>query len=166
MAATVVMIMESLQGMAHKYDYSIIGHSGETHNLPLVRFGSPPRNRKEKWDIIDRIYAHAMYCSSGDNTLSSTIYAIQDVVKEHADDYFVFVLSDANIAGYGISPKTMAKALMADKKVNSYAIFVTADPAAEQIRRSLPSGRAHLVTDTRKIPGIFKQLFRATMSNL
>jgi hypothetical protein len=35
--------------------------------------------------------------------------SIQKIVKEEADDYFVIILSDANIGQYNISPGTIAK---------------------------------------------------------
>lgn len=44
-----------------------------------------------------------------DNTVSATAYAIKDIVKEEADDYFVVVLSDANIQQYSINPEDIAK---------------------------------------------------------
>jgi len=44
-----------------------------------------------------------------DKTVSATSYAIKDIVKEEADDYFVVVLSDANIQQYSINPEDIAK---------------------------------------------------------
>ena len=44
LCATVVMLMEALAGLEHKYQYEVIGHSGETFELPLVNFGRPPTN--------------------------------------------------------------------------------------------------------------------------
>jgi hypothetical protein len=39
------------------------------------------------------MYFNALYCASGDNTLASIEIAVQDIVKQPADDYFVFALS-------------------------------------------------------------------------
>jgi hypothetical protein len=43
--------MESLDGYSHKYQYSIVGHSGDSAEIPLVDFGKPPQNRKVR--ILD-----------------------------------------------------------------------------------------------------------------
>ncbi len=63
-----------------------------------------------------------MSCSTGDNTLPATALAVKEVVSPRglagswsalpgmapvapADDYFVFVFSDANLGRYGTDPK-------------------------------------------------------------
>eukprot|EP00913_Durusdinium_trenchii_P006748 g6344.t1 len=100
LCATMVMIMESLCGLEHKYIYEIIGHSGE----------SEPGH--------------------------------------DADDYFVFLISDANLRGYGISAEDLAMALTGEVKVNAHAIFIAEPDAAEEMRRCMPQGHAHLVMET------------------
>ena len=80
------MLMEALAGLDHKYVYEIIGHSGETHHLPFVEFGMPPRNRRERLAVVNGMVNHAAECSSGDNTLAAGSRAIRDVRKEEADD--------------------------------------------------------------------------------
>ena len=67
------------------------------------------------------IQAHASY---KDNTLGAVSFAIQDIVKEDADDYFVVILSDANIAQYNIHPDDIAKALKADDRVTAQMVFI------------------------------------------
>jgi hypothetical protein len=52
------------------------------------------------------------------------------------------MLSDANLAMYGISPKSLATALMSDPMVNSYAIFIAGEAAAEALKREMPVGHA------------------------
>ena len=42
---------------------------------------------------------HAATCRSGDTTLVAGEDAIEAVVAEPADDYFVFLVSDANLQG-------------------------------------------------------------------
>ena len=77
---------------------------------------------------VDRQYSH-----SGDHTLEATDRAIkvptqtgllmarrrpkytvcvQDVLRKPADEYYVFVVSDADLARYGISPAAWNKILM------------------------------------------------------
>lgn len=52
-----------------------------------------------------------MYVSFIDNTLGATAHSIKQVVEEEGDDYFVVVLSDANITQYNIHPKDIAKGI-------------------------------------------------------
>ena len=86
--------MESLKDLEHKYQYEIVGHSGETHCLPLVEMGKPPLNRAERLQVITKMIDHSSRCSSGDNTLAAGTRAVSYVLKEEADDYFVFLISD------------------------------------------------------------------------
>ena len=52
------------------------------------------------------------------------------------------MLSDANLAMYGVSPKSLATALMSDPMVNSYAIFIAGEAAAEALKQEMPVGHA------------------------
>jgi hypothetical protein len=87
------------------------------------------------------------------------MHAIDDVVQQEADDYYVYLLSDANLASYGVSPKTLAKCLMADEKVNAYAIFIAGEATAEQVKLAMPVGHVHTCLDTKDLPRIFKETF-------
>lgn len=160
MAATSVMIMESFAGFGHKYDYSIVGHDGESPLIPFVEFGKPPRDQKERLGVIEMMFWNASFCMSGDNTLAATELAIKEVIREEADDYFVFVLSDANFDAYGISAATLVPVLTADVRVNTYAIFIAGDA---KIIGALPPGRGFACLDTSKLPGIFKQIFASAL---
>ena len=60
---------------------------------------------------------HAATCSSGDNTLASSVRAVREVRNAEADDFFVFLISDANIEIYGVTPEVLADALMNDHEV-------------------------------------------------
>ena len=71
MCAIAVMIMEAFSGLEHKYSYTISGHSGESHDVDLVREGMPPRNKAERLEVVQAMYEHASFCHSGDNTLAS-----------------------------------------------------------------------------------------------
>ena len=44
-----------------------------------------------------------------DNTLGAVSHSVKEIVKEEADDYFVVVLSDANITQYNIHPNDIAR---------------------------------------------------------
>ena len=102
------------------------GHSGAAVEVPLVLAGSPPRDREARLDVVNRIYEHVSYVKSGDNTLASALAAVQQVTEQPGDDYFVFLLSDAMLEQYNVSPQNLADALLIDPRVNSYCIFIGA----------------------------------------
>jgi len=160
--ATTVMIIEAFHGFTHKYDYSIVGHSGETPEEVFVEFGKPPRTPAERYNVLRSMYA-ATRCQSGDNTLAGSIRAVQQVVAEPGDDYFVFVLSDANLAGYGVSARALTKALCSDKRVNSFVVFIADDGVAKSIQQNMPAGRVHIVLDTAELPKLFKEMFQSSL---
>ena len=165
LCATVVMLMEALAGLEHKYIYEIVGHSGETHHLPFVDFGTPPRNSKERLAVVQGMVQHAAECSSGDNTLAAGSRAVRDIRSEEADDYFVFLISDANLEGYGVSAENLALALTSDPVVNAYAVFIAEPEVAKEMTERMPSGRAHLVLENDGMPMLLKDIFsRALLS--
>jgi hypothetical protein len=146
------MIMESFAGLEHKYSYSMYGHSGAAVEVPLVLDGSPPRDREARLDVINRIYEHVSYVKSGDNTLASALAAVQQVTEQPGDDYFVFLLSDAMLEQYNVSPQNLADALLVDPRVNSYCIFIGEEDTAQRMGELMPPGRAHVCMDTTKLP--------------
>ncbi|CAG8832935.1 15649_t:CDS:2, partial [Racocetra persica] len=119
-----LMIMESFKSFEHKFQYQIFGHSGDSPNVEFVKTGKYPRTEKETFKVMNKMHTHSQFCLSGDNTLGAVLHAIKDITKEAADDYFVIVLSDANIQQYKINPEDIAKALKEDERVNSFIIFI------------------------------------------
>ncbi|CAB4415023.1 unnamed protein product [Rhizophagus irregularis] len=158
-----LMIMESFKSFEHKFQYRIIGHSGDGPNIELVKEGKYPRTEKESLKIINQMFNHSQFCLSGDNTVSATAYAIKDIVKEEADDYFVVVLSDANIQQYRINPEDIARALNADERVTSSIIFIgSLADQAEKLKKYL-GNKAHICMDNKDLPKIMKSIFLASM---
>ncbi|GES99877.1 von Willebrand factor A domain-containing protein 8 [Rhizophagus clarus] len=158
-----LMIMESFKSFEHKFQYKIIGHSGDGPNIELVKEGKYPHTEKESLKIINQMLNHSQFCLSGDNTVSATAYAITDIVKEEADDYFVVVLSDANIQQYNINPADIAKALNADEKVTSSIIFIgSLADQAEKLKKYI-GNKAHICMDNKDLPKIMKSIFLASM---
>jgi hypothetical protein len=99
-----LLVMESFEGFENRFDYSIVGHSGDSNCIQLVDFGRPPRNEKERMQILQKMIAHSQYCQSGDNTLEAMRKAIVDIARQHdedEDDHIVVGVSDANLARYG-----------------------------------------------------------------
>ena len=160
---TCLLIMESFIGLEHKFDYSILGHSGDSPNINFVSFGSPPQNRKQRFQILQRMYSHTQYCSSGDNTLDAIIYAIKDIKQRESDESFVFVVSDANLRRYNIEPSEIATALSGDKSVNAYIVFIASSGnEASQTLPLLPPGSAFFTQNTHELPQIFQNIFQST----
>jgi hypothetical protein len=57
--------MEGLAGFEHKYQWSIVGHSGDGAAIPLVSYENPPRTQADRLKILMTMQAHSQYCSSG-----------------------------------------------------------------------------------------------------
>jgi hypothetical protein len=101
-----LLIMESFKGFQSRFDYSIVGHSGDSSCIQLVDFGQPPKNEHERMQVLQEMLAHSQYCQSGDFTLEAMGRAIVDVAGhvnglEERDDCLVIGVSDANLARYG-----------------------------------------------------------------
>nr|XP_009670755.1 PREDICTED: von Willebrand factor A domain-containing protein 8 isoform X1 [Struthio camelus australis] len=160
----VCMVMEAFENYEHKFKYDIVGHSGDGFNITLVGSDKVPKNNKQRLEILKIMHAHSQFCMSGDHTLEGTEHAIQDIAKEDADEYFVIVLSDANLERYGILPSRFAQALTTNAQVNAFAIFIgSLGDQADRLQRTLPAGRSFIAMDTKQIPQILQQIFTSTM---
>lgn len=107
----VTMFMEALQGFDHKILYSIVGHSGDSECIELVEYGKPPTNKKDRFKVLQTMFAHAQYCSSGDETLNGARAAIEEVGSAEADEHLTVIISDANLRRYGIKVEQVAQVL-------------------------------------------------------
>ncbi|XP_060089562.1 von Willebrand factor A domain-containing protein 8 [Heteronotia binoei] len=158
------MVMEAFENYEHKFKYDIAGHSGDGFNIALVSSDKVPKNNKERLEVLKIMHAHAQFCMSGDHTLEGTEHAIREIAKEEADEYFVIVLSDANLERYGIPPARFAEALTINPQVNAFTIFIgSLGDQAGRLQRTLPAGRAFIAMDTKEIPQILQQIFTSTM---
>uniref|UniRef100_A0ABM5FZN6 von Willebrand factor A domain-containing protein 8 n=1 Tax=Pogona vitticeps TaxID=103695 RepID=A0ABM5FZN6_9SAUR len=160
----VCMVMEAFENYEQKFKYDVMGHSGDGFNIDLVHSDKVPKDNKQRLEILKTMHAHAQFCMSGDHTLESTEHAIQEIAKEEADEYFVIVLSDANLERYGIPPARFAQALTINPKVNAFAVFIgSLGNQADRLQRTLPAGRSFIAMDTKEIPQILQQIFTSTM---
>ena len=66
-----VMLMESFYGMQRYFDYSIVGHSGDSPCIQFVDFGNPPANAKNRMKVLKQMAARSQYCQSGDFTIDA-----------------------------------------------------------------------------------------------
>lgn len=158
------LVMESFHQYDNKIKFDIVGHSGDSAEIPFVAHDAPPNNNRERLDILKQMHAHAQFCMSGDNTLEATELAIKRVAEVDADEHFVIVLSDANLERYGIPAEDLGRIITADSRVNAFVIFIgSLGNQAERLKKKLPSGRAFVCMDTRELPQVLQQIFTSTM---
>ncbi|KAH0819395.1 hypothetical protein GEV33_003396 [Tenebrio molitor] len=125
-----------------------MGHSGEAPSISFVKLKEPPKNNKERLDVIRTMHAHSQYCWSGDHTLEAVESAVNSLAEEDCDEAIVIVLSDANLERYSIPPSKLAAALTAKSNVSSYVIFIGGlGDQAERLTARLPAGRAFICSD-------------------
>jgi hypothetical protein len=117
----------------------------------------------ERAAVVDQIYAHSRSSPSGDKSLEAAAVASHEIVTEPADDYLVFLFSDANLGRYGIAPAAISAALKGDGRCQGYCIFVAEPSAASWIVDELPFGRGFMVLDVEKLPQTFKEIFSHAM---
>ncbi|KAK2575217.1 hypothetical protein KPH14_002679 [Odynerus spinipes] len=159
-----VMVMEAFSGYEDKFQYDIVGHSGDDYRIVFVDRSQPPKDNKKRLEVIKMMHAHSQFCMSGDNTLEATQYAISSLAKEDSDESIVVVFSDANLERYGIRPERFAKVLMSNPDVNAYAIFIgSLGDQATRLIEKMPSGRAYVCMDLQKIPRILQQIFASSV---
>jgi hypothetical protein len=100
---------------------------------------------------------------SGDNTLAAISNAIKSVTAEEGDDYFVLVLSDANLHQYNISPSILKTEMQADSRVNCFMIFIgNISNQASRISDGL-NGQSFNCFDNADLPKIMKSIFLKAM---
>ena len=58
--------------------------------------------------VVSTLYSHAYSARSGDNSLQAARQAVSEVAAMDADERFVFLLSDANLGRYDVSPQDLA----------------------------------------------------------
>ena len=64
-----MMLMEALEGFGDYVDYCFVGHSGDSAEVPLVDWGCAPPDRRARLAVLQRMAAHAQFCTSGDHTV-------------------------------------------------------------------------------------------------
>jgi MoxR-like ATPase len=161
-----LLIMESFKGYeSTKFDYSIVGHNGDSPCVQLVDWATPPQNEMERIRILQSMIAHSQYCSSGDYTLESVGHAINEVANLGGNDDggggVVICLSDANLARYGIDPRQLRKIIDAGttRGVQAYVVFIASfGEEADDIKRSLPVGRGYICMETTDIPKVVREI--------
>jgi von Willebrand factor A domain-containing protein 8 len=164
------LVMLCFDGLDEKFEYSIVGHSGDSKCIDLVHFGRPPVNSKERLQILQTMVAHTQFCQSGDNTLGAIRQAISDVSKHvsEVDDFegtdftssVVIAISDANLERYGIRPQDLKRAMQPqNSSTKTFCIFIASfGDEAEAIQRELPQGRAFVCRGSSDLPAIVRNI--------
>ena len=174
-----LLIMESFKskiGEAQRYEYSIVGHSGDSPCIPFVDWAAPPNNEKDRLQILQTMLAHSQYCMSGDHTLEAMREAIEAVSNKLRDDSSggsimdqakdtsngtVICLSDANLARYGIDPRQLGNIIESgrQKGIKAYIIFIASlGEEAEEIKRALPPGSGYICMETNQLPKAVREI--------
>ncbi|CAL1547451.1 unnamed protein product [Lymnaea stagnalis] len=160
----VLMVMEAFETYEEKFKYDIYGHSGETYMEEFVKVDKPPKDNKERLNVLKLMLAHAQFCISGDHTLEAAKHHIGAIAKEEADEHFVILLSDANFDRYGIRPSRFGEILTSNEDVNAFAIFVgSLGDQAIRLNKQLPMGHSYVCMDTKNLPQILQQIFASTL---
>jgi hypothetical protein len=158
-----LLIMEGFEGSGNpdKFEYSIVGHSGDSPCIPLVDWSHAPSNEMERMKVLQSMLAHSQYCMSGDFTLEAIGNAIECVSSTGDGEGSVICLSDANLARYGIDPHHLGNVIKAgtQRGVTAYIVLIASfGEEANEIKRSLPLGRGYLCMETSDLPRIVSDI--------
>ncbi|KAJ3411077.1 hypothetical protein HDV05_002776 [Chytridiales sp. JEL 0842] len=159
---TTLMLMETLASprLQGRFAYDIVGHSGDSACIPFVDVGKPPKDELERLKILEGMVAHSQYCWSGDNTVLALSEAMESLAKEKEDESdgkFVILLSDANLARYGIRPSSITGVLQKGegKGVLGVVVFIgSLGREAEVLARELPVGKGFVCMQTSEVPRV------------
>ena len=155
--------------------YALIGHSGDSPQIPFVDFGQPPVTRKERLAVLQKMVAHSQFCWSGDHTVEAAEESVTSVRAGEsggAGDYdegvqprhFVFLLSDANLRRYGIDARDLGRSLTRDPEVQGHFVMIAS--IADEAQRALevmPPGSASVCLDAAQLPQLIKTIITASI---
>ena len=159
------LVMESFHGYEGQFDYSIVGHSGDSPCIPFSDFGSPPKTERDRMNILKKMVAHTQFCRSGDYTLEGIAKAKQDVVGnvEDADEYVVIAISDANFRRYGISGKMVGQVVddnmgMEQDVKTKLICLASLGEEAKEIKENVGGGKVFIAQETAALPRIIREI--------
>ena len=166
-----LFVFEALAGLEDEYDYSVVCHSGNGPEAEeFVKWGGPstkPKTPRDRWRLCQAMAAHAQYCSPGDHTLDGTAAAIANVARLPADERFVFLISDADLKRYGISPARWNDLLTRDPRVQAFVLLISSNEReADDIKAAVDPGRAYVCFDAARLAATFKEIFAARVLKL
>lgn len=110
---------------------------------------------------------HATAQAKVDNTTTTGLNAPiveEDPSTSPMDDYFVIVLSDANLSRYGITHQRLAQLLRLDPQVKTSLIFIDKGSEALHLAKQLPT-QTHVARETKDIPRILSNILTSVVQN-
>ena len=110
---------------------------------------------------------HATAQAKVDNTTATGLNAPlveEDPSTSPMDDYFVIVLSDANLSRYGITHQRLAQLLRLDPQVKTSLIFIDKGSEALHLAKQLPT-QTHVARETKDIPRILSNILTSVVQN-
>ena len=145
--------MQSLDGLDAEYEYSMVGHSGSGPEAEkLIEWGEPPQGEKKRLKLLQKMAAHTQYCHPGDQTYEASELAIKETANRVADERFVFIVSDADLARYGKTPAQWNSILTGTPSVRAYAVLIASnEQEADRISAALDVGKGYMCTDTAQV---------------
>lgn len=82
------MILEAFDRLSAtgkpKFRLDLVGHSGESAEIPLVNVDALPANSGDRWKILEKMSLIAQYCWPGDETLNAINKAVDAVAETDA----------------------------------------------------------------------------------
>lgn len=160
-----VLVMESFSSFPNKYQYRILGHSGEEVSVPFVNEESPAIRRR--MEVVKEMGHHSAHCARGDSTVDALTAEVDYLASKAAesDETILVLLSDANFGVYGANGINELREALDNASsvgVNCFIVFVgTLRDQATSIMEKLPHNRAFVCLDTKEIPTIFSMIFAA-----
>ena len=123
----------------------------------------PPTHTRSR--LLRGRAAHTQYCHPGDATYEATSLAIKNAASRQADERFVFVVSDADLARYGKHPEEWNRILTGEPSVKAYAVLIgNAEQEADRISAALDPGKGYMCTNTADLASTFERIFQSSVA--
>ncbi|KWU41842.1 hypothetical protein RHOSPDRAFT_30334 [Rhodotorula sp. JG-1b] len=162
----VVMILEAFDRLTAtgkpKFRLDLVGHSGESAEIPLVNVDALPANSGDRWKILEKMSLIAQYCWPGDETLNAINKAVDAVAETDADDYIVIAITDANFDRYGITAEDLRRSLTRNSKVHVALLGIGEGAETEWLPTVLP-GKAFCVRETGDLARTLRTILSSTL---
>ncbi|BGP10994.1 hypothetical protein JCM10049v2_006888 [Rhodotorula toruloides] len=161
-----VMLLEAFDRLSAsgkaKYRIDVVGHSGESAEIPFVNVDALPTNSGDRWKIVEKMALITQYCWPGDETLNALNKAVDAVAEADADDRIVIAVTDANFDRYGIGAEDLRRCLTRNSKVHTSLIAIGEGAESEWLPKVLP-GKAFRVKDSGDLARTLRSILSSTL---
>lgn len=145
-----------------KFRLDVVGHSGDSAEIPLVNVDALPTNSGDRWKVLEKMQLTSQYCWSGDQTLDAINKAVDAIAETDADDYIVLALTDANFDRYGITSEDIRRALTRNSKVHVALLGIGEGAETAWLPTVLP-GKAFCVRETGDLSRTLRTILSSTL---